>query len=153
MEVSVRRASLGDARFVWEVNNHPSVRAQSVSTAPIPWEAHEGWFARRVADPETFFYIATCDGGAAAVVRFEVRDGEATISVAVSPRFRGKGLGARVIGCATEEFARARPGVRAVAWVRPDNTPSLRAFARAGYERKGSREDGGTALERLERLD
>lgn len=152
MEVSLRRANLDDARFVWEVNNDPTVRAQSVSTLPIPWEAHEAWFARKVAEPETFFYIASCQGAAAGVVRFDLRDNDATISIAVSPTFRGKGLGSYIIACATDELARARPGVRAIAWVRPENTPSLRAFARAGYVRTGSREDGGIALERLERI-
>jgi RimJ/RimL family protein N-acetyltransferase len=151
-EVSLRRASLEDARFVWEVNNHPSVRAQSLSTAPIPWEVHEGWFGRRIADPETVFFIATCRGVPAAVVRFELQGSDATISVAVSPTFRGMGIGSRVIAAATDELARVRPDARAIAWVRADNTPSLRAFARAGYQRTSSREEGSVSLERLERV-
>ncbi len=151
MEVVLRRASVDDARFVWEVNNHPSVRAQSVSTAPIPWESHEAWFARRIADAATLFFIATCGADPAAVVRFEVQDTEATISVAVAPTFRGHGLGSRVIASATDELARARPGTCAVALVRLGNEASLRAFARAGYLRTGSHEENGIALERLER--
>jgi len=152
IDVVLRRANVDDARFVWEVNNHPSVRSRSVSTASIPWEAHEAWFACRLADAQTILFVATCGGVPAAVVRFELRETEATISVAVSAAFRGKGVGARVIALASDELTRARPGMRPVAWVRPDNAASLRAFARAGYVRTGSGEADGVALERLERV-
>jgi RimJ/RimL family protein N-acetyltransferase len=152
MDVTLRRATLDDARFVWEVNNHPSVRMQSVSTSPIPWETHQDWFARKVADHDTSFYIASCEGASIGVVRFDFRDNDATISIAVSPPFRGKGLGSKIIANSTDELARGHPGARAIAWVRADNVASLRAFARAGYVRTGSRNGSGIALERLERF-
>lgn len=151
MTIWLRRATTNDARFVWELNNHPSVRAQSVSTASIPWESHVCWFGRRVVDPATLFLVGLSDGIEVAVVRFDIQEREATIGVAVSPTFRGRGLGAEVIAAATEELARLFPGTRAVAWIRPENAASLKAFTRAGYVRVGSGELQGVPLARFER--
>jgi RimJ/RimL family protein N-acetyltransferase len=150
VDFSLRRATLEDSRFFWEVNNEPSVRAQSIATQPIPWEAHEAWFARKVADPDAMFFVAHVDGVPAAVARFQMDGGSATIGVALAPSLRGKGLGARVIAEATAELLHARPGASVVAWIRPQNTASLGAFGRAGYVRVGSDVIDGVALERFE---
>lgn len=152
MELVLRRATFADARFVWDVNNDPAVRAQSIHTASIPWESHEGWFRRKVADEATLFFIALAGGTPAGVVRFDLLgDGSATISVAVASSLRGKGLGVRIIAEASSALAAALPGTRAIAMVRPSNQASIRAFERAGYERTGSEVEDGVALERFER--
>jgi RimJ/RimL family protein N-acetyltransferase len=146
----IRRAVIGDARFFWEVNNHPSVRAQSISTEPIPWETHEPWFARKIADTNALLFVAIVDDVRAAVVRFDLAEGEATIGVAVAPSFRGRGIGARIIVGATEELGRDRPRARPVAWIRPDNVASRRAFERAGYVYVSTGTKEGVLLERFE---
>ncbi|HLF07214.1 MAG TPA: UDP-2,4-diacetamido-2,4,6-trideoxy-beta-L-altropyranose hydrolase, partial [Thermoplasmata archaeon] len=56
--ISFRRAASGDARLVWEWANDPDTREASFDTAPIPWETHEDWFAKKVVDPECVFLIA-----------------------------------------------------------------------------------------------
>jgi UDP-2,4-diacetamido-2,4,6-trideoxy-beta-L-altropyranose hydrolase len=148
--LTLRRAMPSDARFVWEVNNHPSVRSESLSTAAIPWETHRAWFASKLVDPRTAFFVCACDGISAAVVRFDVDDQIAVVSVAVHPDHRGRGLGTRAIVEATARLAVSHPAVTPVAFVRSGNKASLRAFERAGYDRTGDRVLGGVSLERLE---
>jgi len=151
VRISLRHATPRDARFVWEVNNDASVRAQSISTEPIPWDHHVLWFSRKLADPGSVFFIATLGGAVVGLARFDILGDEATISVAVERASRGKGYGPQIIAAASHELLIARPVTRLVALIRPGNVPSLRAFTRAGYVAAGSGMQRGVMVERFER--
>jgi RimJ/RimL family protein N-acetyltransferase len=148
----LRRATASDARFVWEVNNQPDVRAQSLSTASIPWESHEKWFAKKVDDPATLFLIASANGADAGVVRFDIGAGEGIISIALLSAHRGGGIGSAAIAAATEHLFEVAPGAAAVAFVRPNNVASVRAFERAGYRPVGRAVVKEVEVLRLERV-
>ena len=60
-----------------------------------------------------------------------------TIGYSVHPEFRGRGYATEILETLTA-WALARPEVDVVrATIRPDNEPSLRVAAKAGYERTG----------------
>lgn len=143
----LRRATSGDARFVWEVNNEPSVRARSVDTADIPWESHAVWYERKLVDPRAVLFVGTVGGTPAGICRFDVIEREAVVGVALGSAFRGRGLGQWLIASATAELFRLQPVERVRAAIRPDNVGSLRAFAAAGYVLSGTEEQSGVALE------
>ena len=149
-DVTIRAATADDARFYWDVNNDPSVRTQSIDTRPIPFDIHEAWFAASLESPTRRLFVAEAVDGAAGVVRFDVDGTEATISVALSPDYRGRGLGVATIRRGCEEIA-ARMGLRRViALVRPDNGPSLGAFERAGFvTQPGTVTESGVELNRM----
>ncbi len=149
---AVRPATAEDARFVWTVNNHPTTRAQSMSTGDIPWETHLAWFQARLARPDCAFLIGLSGDEPIGVARFDVAGGEAVISLAVSAEHRGRGLGGRLIRSITD-LALARADVRvAVAFTRPTNTASRRAFAQNGYREVGAVDMGGVEMCRFERV-
>lgn len=149
--IAVRPATSDDARFVWEVNSHPSVREQSIRTEPIPWESHVRWFERALANEAMLMLVAEDDGHPVAVVRFQATPEGALISVAVAPGARGRGIGTRVIEEATRRAAERKMGAVAIALVRPSNAASLRAFSAAGYAPAGRVTEEGVELDRLER--
>ena len=123
-------------RVVWAINNHPSTREQSIHQASIPWETHEAWFEARLAEAPCLMWIAEREREVVGLVRFAVDDppSQADISVAVHPDRRGRGVGSWLIAVGTTRAFDAHPALaRIVAVVRPDNEPSLRAFAKAGY--------------------
>lgn len=131
--LSVRLATADDARFVWEVNNEASVRAQSINTDAIPWDMHEAWFAASLTNPDRVLLIAIADDERVGTVRFDINGPDATISVALAPHARGHGYGVATIceGCALI----AEHGVEEVeALIRPDNGASRAAFTRAGFD-------------------
>jgi RimJ/RimL family protein N-acetyltransferase len=149
--ITVRPARLEDARYVWTVNNHPTARAQSLSTADIPWETHAEWYRARLARPDCGFLIGLRGEEPIGVARFDVSDGEAVISLAVSAEHRGRGAGGQLIRSVTE-LALARSDVRvAVAYTRPTNVASRRAFLRNEYLEAGVVELSGTPMARFER--
>ena len=87
------------------------------------------------------------------MARFDVAGGEAVISLAVSADHRGRGLGGRLIRSITD-LALARADVRvAVAYTRPTNTASRRAFAQNGYREVGAVDMGGVEMCRFEKVE
>ncbi len=153
--LGLRPAETGDVLRLYKWANDPATRAASFSSAPIAWEAHQRWFAERLADPSSRLFILSDGETPAAIARFSIEHQEATISVLVAPGRRGSGLGAPVILRASHECFRASGVQRIVAFIRPENAASRSVFVRAGYHPVGSATVSGQPAERyhLERND
>ena len=134
---TVRPATNDDRETVYQWANDPQTRAVSFRQGPIPWPEHCRWFAARLADPDHLFYIVVSPGGEPlGQIRFALDPaGQAVISVGLDRNCRGSGLGGRIIRQACEQAITARSLTRVQARIRPDNAPSIRAFAKAGFRR------------------
>lgn len=153
--ISVRpaRGDAEDRRYVWKVNNDPSVRERSISTESIPWEDHIEWYEEVMADPDRLLYVTQHHGDDCGVVRYDLdrQAGEAEISIALQESFRGRHIGRRVIESTSSAILEHEDVDAVVAHVRPDNTPSMKAFEAAGYVDHGREEVRGVEMIRLER--
>ena len=131
----LRDAEASDSRTLWEWANDPVTRQQSFSSAPIPWEDHERWFARKLQDSSCHLFIALDEQGEAiGQVRFDPADpGEVVISVSIAAAARGRGFGAEAIAQACAALRPLAAPVTVVAFIRGDNVASQRAFTRAGF--------------------
>jgi UDP-2,4-diacetamido-2,4,6-trideoxy-beta-L-altropyranose hydrolase len=149
-DVRLRPAAPDDCRLVWEWANEPGVRAASFSSDPIPWETHRDWFARKIADAACAYFIAVgADGAPVGQVRCDVADRAGVISIALDPRFRGRGRGVAMIRQACEAvLARGDVGV-IHAYIRADNEASHRAFRAAGFVEEERTEVKGQRASRL----
>jgi RimJ/RimL family protein N-acetyltransferase len=130
----LRTATQEDDRFLYELANDLQVRAASFSSEPIPWDDHERWLRHKLADPNAAIFIAEEVGSTrAGAVRFDVADGTAVISVALTGAFRGRGHSRSLIDFAVRRIL-ARPDVSAIrAFVKSQNQASARAFLSAGF--------------------
>ncbi len=135
----LRRPTSADARLFWEWRNDPGTRAAAFSSEPIPWPRHLDWFMERLRDAAAVIVVAEdLAGSPVGHLRFDCGGGsEAEVHVTVSPAMRGRGIGTRLIreGCA--DYARLRAARRIHADIRPENTPSIRAFQGAGFVASG----------------
>ncbi|HEX6239237.1 MAG TPA: GNAT family N-acetyltransferase [Polyangiales bacterium] len=133
--LTLRPAEPGDARLLFEWANDPVARAQSFSQATIPWEDHERWFTRKLADARCLLLIAEdAQGKPIGQVRFDVaEDTSAVISVSMAPEQRGRGYGAEAIARACDALRARRGPITVLAYIRQDNLASQRAFTRAGF--------------------
>lgn len=130
----LRAARPSDVDLLFRWANDPLARRMSFSSAPIPWDDHQRWFAAKLADPTCLLFLAE-DGSdtPVALVRFDIRDERAVVSVSVAPEARGRGIGAHAIRLGAEEAkASARIG-EVLAYIKPENTASIRAFRAAGF--------------------
>jgi UDP-2,4-diacetamido-2,4,6-trideoxy-beta-L-altropyranose hydrolase len=136
-DLVLRRVQEKDCRQLWEWANDPEVRPVSFATEPISWEQHLGWFNSKLRDPSAALYlVVNSEGIPAGQVRYEIDDMRAAVSISLAPQFRGKGYGEVVLEMATADLFRTSAVTRIDAYVRPNNSASLRLFTRAGYTRE-----------------
>jgi UDP-2,4-diacetamido-2,4,6-trideoxy-beta-L-altropyranose hydrolase len=120
--------------FAWR--NHESVRAVSRSTAPLDRAAHESWLERVLADPNRVLVIGEIDNRAVGVVRFDIEQERAEISIYKVPGDASAGTGAALLLAAESWLRQHRPAVRElIAEVLGDNLLSHGLFTGAGYRR------------------
>lgn len=137
--VALRSILPDDCNQIWEWANDPITRAQSFSSHAIPWEKHKQWFEAQLADPAVHFYVAEDDRARPiGQVRFQIVDDTAIISVSLVPERRGQGYGAEVIRLGARQLFDSTQVTRIHAYIKPDNTPSIHAFTKAGFVDAGT---------------
>lgn len=136
MDIRLRRAEKRDNNFLFQLRNEDGVRAQFWQTERVDVPTHDAWFERMLQNPKRVLYVVEADGSSAGQVRFDVGDdgGSAEVSVAVTERLRGKGIGSAALRSAGELFITDFPGVQKIfAHIKPDNAASVKTFKKAGY--------------------
>lgn len=138
--ISLRKATAADCEIVWQLNNDPDARAQSLSSASIPWADHQKWYAQALSDPKMTMWMIEVDGATGGVVRLHERD-RTVISIALAKEQRGKGV-------ASEAIAKActMHGGPIDSLVIVGNAASLRAFEKAGFHERDRTTINGKAV-------
>lgn len=132
--LALRAATQEDCERVWQWRNHPDIRRHALNPAEIDLATHRAWFATALVDPDKAMLIGEDGSGPVGVLRYDIREGGATISVYLVPGRQGRGLGPRLIEAGTDWLRVHRPKVAVIhAEIRPENVASLGAFAKAGF--------------------
>ena len=133
----LRRVRKDDCRLLWEWANDPEVRAFSFSSEPIPWEQHIRWFQTKLNEADCIFYIAM-DGDMIPMgqVRYDIDGNEAVISVSIDRKFRSKGYGSLTIRLASQKLFSVADVEMIHAYVKPGNRAAVRAFVKAGFQKR-----------------
>ncbi len=131
--VRLRGALLADSERVWVWRNDPETRAASLDPEAIPWEIHEEWFRQALHRHDRRLYIVVADGEDTGVVRLDVLGAEAEVSIHLAPEARYRGIGALALRAVVGEAFDGLGLTRVKGTIRPDNQPSLAAFAKAGF--------------------
>ncbi len=133
-EVRLRRAGADDMRNVYEWRNDESTRRHSHSSSAIPYDDHQRWFQRVLADPQRALLIAEDQGRPVGVLRYDVQQDGALVSIYLVPGCGGAGYGPAILGAGSRWLAAEYPEVRTVVGeVLEANVASHRAFREAGY--------------------
>lgn len=143
--IKLRPVEFTDSKTIWEWANEPTTRSVSFSPEPIPWEQHSRWFSEKLLDPHClFFMVLGADDMPIGQVRYDTDGNEAVISVGLAADHRGQGYGSQAIQLASRHVF-ARTAIEAIhAYIKPDNSSSIRAFTRAGFIDCASIEVHGT---------
>jgi RimJ/RimL family protein N-acetyltransferase len=129
MGVKLRKArdSKSDCLLFFEARNDPESRRASRNPDLISIDDHKNWYKKALIDPGKSLYVIEDDGQAVGYCRVEGQENE--VSVALLPKFRGRGIGSKAIISLSDLF----PGKRLKAVVKSDNIQSRKAFEKAGY--------------------
>ncbi len=131
----LREARNEDASALWQLANDPETRRQSFRQDFIPWETHLAWLRKKLESAETLLLVAEIAGVPIGMIRLEKQGEAAEVNYALSPTFRGKGLGSRLLEAGAERGLR-QLGVHVLrGTVKTGNPASIRSFEKAGFRR------------------
>jgi UDP-2,4-diacetamido-2,4,6-trideoxy-beta-L-altropyranose hydrolase len=134
-DITMRLASWDDSRKIFEWRNHLNIRQVSRNSGVITWEDHQEWFAAALTLPDRLLLIGQRAGVPVGVVRFDIEDMEAEVSIYVVPDINELGLGRDLLQTAERWLSGNRPGVGKVnAHVLGSNERSMRLFLGTGYQ-------------------
>jgi len=137
LALSLRPATSKDSEDIWQWRNDPTVRAASKEPAVISRDAHDTWFARVLADADRHLLIAEDADGAVGVLRFDIQDDAALVSIYLTPAGRGRGLAEAILKAGEGWLRSNRPELgRIEAEILPGNAASVAAFEAADYGRR-----------------
>lgn len=150
MCITLRKVQREDKAFIFKLVNNPEVRAMSFCTDYISWKTHCCWFASQI-DKGYPFYIALYNTDPCGYVRLEKNipgkwdNTDLTLTIAVSPKYRGKGIGATIITTACQLTLKNTPFRRIYAYVKQNNVRSLRVFDKSHFKRTGTTIKSGSS--------
>jgi UDP-2,4-diacetamido-2,4,6-trideoxy-beta-L-altropyranose hydrolase len=150
--LTLRSAAAGDLEQLWLWANDPAVRGNSYHPQPIPFAEHKKWFINKLHAPDALILILKVDQIPVGQVRCDWVDADtAEIDFSIDAKFRGLGLGTRLIQLSLAEAAQ-HLGVQTLrAMVKETNEPSCRVFESAGFERMGGETVEGVPSVRFEK--
>jgi RimJ/RimL family protein N-acetyltransferase len=132
--IQMRLANANDSQDIFSWRNHPTIRHHSISEKEIDWADHEKWFANRCGHPNHPILIGEVKGQAVGVVRFDIRDCVAEVSIYRVPDSGHRGIGHPLLLEAETWLKRNHPEVVALhAQVLQENEPSKKLFEKLHY--------------------
>jgi UDP-2,4-diacetamido-2,4,6-trideoxy-beta-L-altropyranose hydrolase len=139
-DISLRRATLQDARSLFEWRNHPAIRAASRSPQPFDWSEHHRWLDAVLHDPHRVLLIGEAAGIPMGVVRFDISVGKAEVSIYAVPDRHERASGSDLLAGAERWLLQHRPDVTQLnAEVLGENARSHGLFAAGDYQRNSTR--------------
>lgn len=128
----LRPAEDTDCRFYYTLVNDPEVRRNSFQSAPIPWEQHQSWFARRLASADSRLWVLIAAGLPVGQVRLDRHDTRAHIDYSLDPLVRGRGWGPVIITLGLAAFF-SEHDMPVRAEVKSGNLASRAIFEKLGF--------------------
>lgn len=133
-EIVLRPAIAEDCDSIHAWRNAEETRRYIFDSQPIPLEVHRDWYAKTMNNPNRLLLVGESGGEPVGVLRYDIEDDQATISIFLVPGVVGQGIGTQLIFAGSRWLSRQRPEVNIVnAEILGENIGSLRAFERAGY--------------------
>lgn len=133
-QIRMRRASQDDSPNIFTWRNTPEIRSVSRNQDLISWQDHQAWFTAALSSESRYLLIGELFGCYVGVVRFDVLDGEAEVSIYLTPEMLGQGWGGDLLKSAEAWFVHNVRDVRHLkAVVLGENEKSMRLFTRTGY--------------------
>ena len=138
-DIEMRIAGPNDSEKLFQWRNHSSIRAVSRNAGLIDWQDHQRWFASVLADPEKMLLIGRRAESPVGVVRFDLQNDEAEVSIYLVPDAALFGQGRSLLQSAEQWLLTNYPKIpRIRAHVLGVNVRSQRLFVGAGYQIESS---------------
>lgn len=132
---SLSEARPKDAKLLWVWANEPSVRQMAFNSGAIPWEDHQAWFARKLADQASLILILQdMNEQPCGQIRFDLIGGALEIDLSVPEALRRQGIGRKLLTMGLERAKEKWPGVAFKALILNTNLASKALFKGRGFK-------------------
>lgn len=128
-QLSLRIASIDDAKLYFEWANDYEVRINSFNNLEIEWKNHFNWFKDKLNDHNSKLLVLTLNDIPIGQLRLDKEDEFWLIDYSIDKLHRGKGFGSKMISILLTKNIRP---IKAI--VRCSNLGSLRVFEKNGFE-------------------
>lgn len=152
--IYLRRADREDVELFFKWVNEPAVRENSFNTEPIPWESHQKWFEKVLANDGVRIYVLMQENLPVGQVRLVFEDSKWQISYSIAPAYRGQGYGKIILQLAENELIKdGHAGATLFAEVKANNIASQRIFTRLGYREVECKRSNAHAYDKVVRTN
>jgi len=133
-EIELRQAALSDMEKIYTWRNDVSVRRYSHSQAEIDFAQHQLWFEKIIKDSDKPVLIASIQDEDLGVVRFDINDRQAEVSIYLLADMQEKGFGLVLLSAGEKWLIKYRQNIENItAEILPENTASRKLFELSGY--------------------
>ena len=134
LDIMLRMATMDDCEAIYKWRNAEETRRHIFDSGLISLDEHRRWFMESLENPNRQILIAELCGRSAGVLRYDIDDSLAVISIYTVPGIKGYGIGTQIIRIGSKWLHRHFPDVHKIqAKVLPENVISKKAFVNAGY--------------------
>ncbi len=134
-----------DCNLVFSLSNDPLVRSVSFNQNKIEYSNHIKWYKNTVKNDNILFLLVFDDDtennfiGQIRFNREEKTSNECIISLSITEKFRGKGIGNQFMQSGIEMLHNQWKDIKTIiAEVKADNMASNKLFIKEGFELKSS---------------
>lgn len=132
--LTLRQARMEDAESLLSWRNADINRLPSFDPTPISLDCHLAWLQTIIENPRRVLLIGEDRGVPVGVLRYDIGDTEADVSIYLVPGHHGRGLGEQLLSAGTNWLKENKPAIARVrARIKADNLRSQAAFRTAGY--------------------
>ena len=98
MKIKIKKASIKDAVFFYELRNEKSARENFFNKINIKYDDHLKWYKKRLKKKNAIFLVAIANNSEKiGTVRYETEKIFTNISINISKKFRNLGYGSKII--------------------------------------------------------
>ena len=134
INIHVRPADMGDSNNIFKWRNHESIRSISRNSKKISKKQHEEWFKSVLESNKHDLLICMCGVDSIGVVRFDIEENAAEISIYLIPDKKLTGFGGGLLMAAENWIAENRPDLTEISACAYDqNQASRNLFIHSGY--------------------
>ena len=132
MNIQIKKASLSDASFFYELRNEKTARKNFFNTKNIKYSDHLKWYKKKLKKKNIIFLIALSGNSKKiGIVRYDVGVIFANISINISKDFRSLGYGSRILK-KSEKFLKRKLII--ISRIKKDNKASIKIFKNNNYK-------------------
>ena len=130
----IRRILASDIKHIFVWRNHDKIRENFFDSNEITFTDHEKWVLSMINSIKNELLLVSIERNDVGVVRFDLSETIAEVSIYLNPDFIGKGLGFNVLEIGLNWLKSHCEKVNEVrSKILPSNLPSIKIFEKAGF--------------------